>query len=80
MADHRTSSSSSRRSKTSDDAIGNFIIGSEIGKGSFAQVYMGRHKVRQAQHSPSVCLAIIMAQFTLYPLPLPLSFMTIAFP
>ncbi|KAH7041038.1 serine/threonine-protein kinase ATG1 [Microdochium trichocladiopsis] len=45
MADHRTSSGSSRRSKTSDDVVGNFVIGSEIGKGSFAQVYMGKHKV-----------------------------------
>jgi serine/threonine-protein kinase ULK/ATG1 len=38
--------SSSRRTKpTSDDAIGNFVIDKEIGKGSFAQVYSGRHKV-----------------------------------
>lgn len=38
--------SSSRRPKpASDDAIGNFVIDKEIGKGSFAQVYSGRHKV-----------------------------------
>lgn len=46
MADQRTtSSSSSRRAKTGDDVVGQFIIGSEIGKGSFAQVYSGKHKV-----------------------------------
>ncbi|KAK4151757.1 hypothetical protein C8A00DRAFT_35567 [Chaetomidium leptoderma] len=45
----RTSSGSSRRTKpTSDDTIGNFIIDKEIGKGSFAQVYSGRHKVTGA--------------------------------
>ncbi len=39
--------SASRRTRpTSDDAIGNFVIDKEIGKGSFAQVYSGRHKVR----------------------------------
>jgi hypothetical protein len=27
-------------------AIGQFVIDKEIGKGSFAQVYMGWHKVR----------------------------------
>lgn len=37
---------SSRRPKTGDDDVGQFLIGSEIGKGSFAQVYMGKHKVR----------------------------------
>nr|AFO69309.1 serine/threonine-protein kinase [Aciculosporium take] len=35
-------SSGSRRSN--GRAIGHFIMGNEIGKGSFAQVYMGRHK------------------------------------
>ncbi|KAL2146052.1 hypothetical protein VTI28DRAFT_5391 [Corynascus sepedonium] len=41
--------SSSRRPKpASDDAIGNFVIDKEIGKGSFAQVYSGRHKVTGA--------------------------------
>ncbi|KAL8371471.1 hypothetical protein RB595_001320 [Gaeumannomyces hyphopodioides] len=47
MAD-RTSSSSSRRARPGDDSVGQFIIGAEIGKGSFAQVYMGRHKVSGA--------------------------------
>lgn len=47
MADQRTSSSStSRRKRAGDEAVGQFVIGSEIGKGSFAQVYMGRHQVR----------------------------------
>ncbi|KXJ97454.1 serine/threonine-protein kinase ATG1 [Microdochium bolleyi] len=48
MADHRTSSGSSRRSRGTDDVVGNFVIGSEIGKGSFAQVYLGKHKVTGA--------------------------------
>ncbi|KAJ1337697.1 serine/threonine-protein kinase ULK2 [Microdochium nivale] len=47
MADHRTSSGS-RRSRGTDDVVGNFVIGSEIGKGSFAQVYLGKHKVTAA--------------------------------
>jgi serine/threonine-protein kinase ULK/ATG1 len=46
MAEARISSSSSRRAKGGDDVVGQFLIGSEIGKGSFAQVYMGKHKVR----------------------------------
>jgi hypothetical protein len=46
MADRHSSGSSSRRTKTGDSAIGQFIIGAEIGKGSFAQVYMGKHQVR----------------------------------
>lgn len=49
MADPRASSgSSSRRGRATDDVVGQFIIGAEIGKGSFAQVYMGRHKVSGA--------------------------------
>lgn len=46
MADRIPSASSSRRSKASDNAIGQFTIGAEIGKGSFAQVYSGKHQVR----------------------------------
>ena len=38
--------SSSRRGKLGDESIGQFVIGAEIGKGSFAQVYLGKHKVR----------------------------------
>ncbi|GAP89233.1 putative ulk ulk protein kinase protein [Rosellinia necatrix] len=38
----------SRRAKTGDDVVGQFLIGCEIGKGSFAQVYMGKHKVSSA--------------------------------
>ncbi|KAI0191261.1 Serine/threonine-protein kinase ATG1 [Xylaria flabelliformis] len=45
MAEARVSS---RRAKTGDDVVGQFLIGSEIGKGSFAQVYMGKHKVSDA--------------------------------
>lgn len=46
MADRQSSGPSSRRTRAGDGAIGQFIIGSEIGKGSFAQVYMGKHQVR----------------------------------
>lgn len=48
MADRQLSSaSSSRRQKQpTDGAVGQFVIDKEIGKGSFAQVYSGRHKVR----------------------------------
>lgn len=49
MADHRApSGSSSRRTRTGEDIVGQFILGSEIGKGSFAQVYMGKHKMSGA--------------------------------
>ncbi|KAI1501253.1 hypothetical protein F5X99DRAFT_206817 [Biscogniauxia marginata] len=48
MADPRASSSSSRRTRDGDNVVGQFVIGSEIGKGSFAQVYMGKHKVSGA--------------------------------
>lgn len=42
-----TSSSSGRRRREGDASIGDFVIGGEIGKGSFAQVYSGHHKVRE---------------------------------
>ncbi|KAI0390247.1 Serine/threonine-protein kinase ATG1 [Xylariaceae sp. FL0594] len=48
MAEPRISSSASRRARTTDEVIGQFLIGSEIGKGSFAQVYVGKHKVSGA--------------------------------
>ncbi|KAK6585960.1 hypothetical protein PZA11_001017 [Diplocarpon coronariae] len=38
------SSSSSRRSRTGDKVVGSFSIEDEIGKGSFATVYRGKHK------------------------------------
>ncbi|KAH8909771.1 Serine/threonine-protein kinase ATG1 [Coniochaeta sp. PMI_546] len=41
-------SSSSRRAKAGGDSVGQFVIDQEIGKGSFAQVYAGRHKVTGA--------------------------------
>jgi hypothetical protein len=50
MADPRKPSSSSfgRRRGDGEASVGEFIIGSEIGKGSFAQVYMGVHKVSES--------------------------------
>ncbi|KAJ2906833.1 uncharacterized protein MKZ38_010331 [Zalerion maritima] len=42
MAGRSSASNSSRRSR--DGVIGDFTIGAEIGKGSFAQVYLGKHK------------------------------------
>lgn len=56
MADRIPSASSSRRSKAGDNAIGQFIIGAEIGKGSFAQVYSGKHQVRTQQYP---CLQLL---------------------
>lgn len=51
-------SSSSRRTKAvGGDSIGQFVIDQEIGKGSFAQVYAGKHKVSTAvalSQSPKV--------------------------
>jgi serine/threonine-protein kinase ULK/ATG1 len=41
----RVPSSSSRRPKTNEGAIGSFLIEREIGKGSFATVYRGTHAV-----------------------------------
>ncbi|KAK2629869.1 hypothetical protein QTJ16_000689 [Diplocarpon rosae] len=38
------SSSSARRSRTGDKVVGSFSIEDEIGKGSFATVYRGKHK------------------------------------
>lgn len=40
------SSNSHRRNRPTDDGlVGDFVIGGEIGKGSFAQVFLGKHKV-----------------------------------
>ncbi|KAL2018916.1 hypothetical protein VTK56DRAFT_10283 [Thermocarpiscus australiensis] len=48
MAERPSSALSKRAKPASDDAIGQFVIDKEIGKGSFAQVYSGRHKVTGA--------------------------------
>jgi len=45
MAGRTSSSGSSRHARHNVDSIGQFVIDQEIGKGSFAQVYSGRHKV-----------------------------------
>ena len=55
MADRR-SAGSSRRSR-GDESVGSFVIGAEIGKGSFAQVYVGKHKVRTKKEGKAgLCL------------------------
>ncbi|KAK8056661.1 ULK/ULK protein kinase [Apiospora rasikravindrae] len=49
MADRNSAgSSASRRSRANDHSIGQFLIGAEIGKGSFAQVYSGKHQTSGA--------------------------------
>lgn len=45
------SESLSGRSRPSTDAMADWIIGHKIGKGSFASVYHGTHKVSDP-HSP----------------------------
>jgi serine/threonine protein kinase len=47
-ARQESSTSSGSRKSGSRAVVGQFNIGSEIGKGSFAQVYLGWHKVRQS--------------------------------
>ena len=45
MASQLAPSSSSRR-RTGDRSVGMFTVEEDIGKGSFATVYRGKHKVR----------------------------------
>lgn len=59
MAGPQESSTSSGSRKSGGRAVGQFNIGSEIGKGSFAQVYLGWHKVRQSSHPAFELLPII---------------------
>lgn len=51
MADRQSSASSSRRSRPAESTVGDFEVGAEIGKGSFAQVYQGQHRVRTCTSS-----------------------------
>lgn len=57
MASHRTSATHSRReAPVIEVAVGDFIRKNEIGKGSFATVYLASHRVRISDlvllHSP----------------------------
>ncbi|KAF4977345.1 hypothetical protein FZEAL_6117 [Fusarium zealandicum] len=52
MAGPQESSASSGSRKSGGRAVGQFNIGSEIGKGSFAQVYLGWHKPHHLGGSP----------------------------
>jgi len=57
MATPRVPGSSSRRpalnpEQEPDEVIGEFRRGREIGKGSFAAVYLAQHKVRPAARHP----------------------------
>jgi serine/threonine-protein kinase ULK/ATG1 len=54
MTDRTSSGSSSRRTKPGGDSIGQFVIDQEIGKGSFAQVYSGKHKVSSGILHPTL--------------------------
>ncbi|WZH42732.1 Ulk ulk kinase [Fusarium acuminatum] len=54
MAGPQESSTSSGSRKSGSRAVGQFNIGSEIGKGSFAQVYLGWHKTKAAVAIKSV--------------------------
>ena len=66
MAERRASSSFGR-ARQGNGAIGDFEIGSEIGKGSFAQVYYGWHKVRPAP--PSILHSSRTASCLVLPFP-----------
>lgn len=46
MASQQEASASQSSRRSGGRTVGQFNIGSEIGKGSFAQVYLGWHKVR----------------------------------
>jgi serine/threonine-protein kinase ULK/ATG1 len=49
MASHRTSAGHSRReAPVVEIAVGDFIRKNEIGKGSFATVYLASHRVRNS--------------------------------
>jgi len=54
MATHRTSAGHSRReAPVIEVPVGDFIRKNEIGKGSFATVYLASHRVRNSDLSSS---------------------------
>ncbi|RFU73417.1 serine threonine- kinase [Trichoderma arundinaceum] len=57
MASQQDTSSLGSRRRSGGRNVGQFAIDKEIGKGSFAQVYMGWHKVRYSfiMFHQSVC-------------------------
>lgn len=58
MSGRQASSSSSRRGGAGEITVGDFRVGDGIGKGSFATVYKGHHKVSDDPFEPiySCCL------------------------
>ena len=50
--------SSSGRSRPQSDAMNQWIVGSKIGKGSFASVYSGTHKVSALAPSVVACVPV----------------------
>jgi serine/threonine protein kinase len=73
MAGPQESSTSSGSRKSGSRAVGQFNIGSEIGKGSFAQVYLGWHKVRHSFYPDLASLphhrTMLRCQFVAFALP-----------
>lgn len=51
-------SSASGRSRPQSDAMSQWIVGSKIGKGSFASVYSGTHKVSALAPSVVACVPV----------------------
>lgn len=59
MADRLPTSSSDRRRRDTEASVGEFWIDAEIGKGSFATVYRGYHKVRKACPLPGISFFVL---------------------
>lgn len=67
MAARQPPSSSSRRGRTGDLAVGSFRIGNEIGKGSFATVYRGHHAVSSLIKAVGLIALPLVDQYRLEP-------------
>lgn len=56
--------SASGRSRPQSDAMSQWIVGSKIGKGSFASVYSGTHKVSALAQSVVACVLVYPPKVT----------------